>query len=155
MAKLPDEIKRFIVERNACFRTPTQVVDDVKEQFQIVIDRRQVEEYDPEKRTKKRTLAKKWCAIHGATRTRFLAECGRQPIADQRIRMRMLQRILELEEQRKNTVGMRQTLEQAAKEAGGAFTNKREVSGEGGGPVTVSVSVTHRIIEAPDGHGGA
>lgn len=170
MAKLTDDVKRFIVEQIACYRTPSQVAADVKAAFNLVVDRRQVEEYDPAKsRTKPgrgTTPAKKWCEIYEATRARFLAECGQQPIADQRIRMRELQRIFELEEERQNTVGQRQTLEQAAKEAGGAFTNKRVLSGSIAVTIedviraaaddtddTASADGTAATTDAPDDHG--
>lgn len=146
MAKLTDDVKRFIVEQIACYRTPSQVVEAVKKQFGLTIDRRQVEDYDPAKPRMRagragKTPAQKWCDIHATTRQRFLAECGQQPIAQQGIRLRELQRIFELEEMRQNTVGQRQTLEQAAKESGGAFTNKRELTGANGAPIAMALEV--------------
>jgi hypothetical protein len=46
---LTDNKKLFIVRALACFDTPQQVVESVKEEFGIVVSRPQVEVYDPDK----------------------------------------------------------------------------------------------------------
>ena len=49
MAALKEPVKIFIVQSLACFDTPQQVADAVKQRFGIEIDRRQCEAYDPTK----------------------------------------------------------------------------------------------------------
>ena len=57
------------------------------------------------------------------------------PVAHQAYRLRVLNRALERAEKSGNTTLVLQILEQAAREMGGAFTNRREVTGKGGGPI--------------------
>lgn len=139
MAKLSEAEKRFIVQALACYDTPTQVVDAVKEEFGTVLDRGHVGCYDPTKAAGK-DLAKKWRDLFEETRKRFRAEVAEIPIADQAYRLRQLQRMLQDAMSRKNVVLASQLLEQAAKEAGGQFTNKRhnEHTGKDGGPMEVA-----------------
>ena len=51
MATLKEPVKIFIVQSLACFDTPQQVVDDVRQEFGIEIERQQVASYDPTKAT--------------------------------------------------------------------------------------------------------
>ncbi|WP_028353449.1 DUF2280 domain-containing protein [Bordetella petrii] len=136
MARLTDGIKRFVVQALACYDTPTQVVDAVKEEFGLVVSRQQVATYDPTKATGK-TLAKKWRVLFDDTRKRFRAEVAEIPIADQAYRLRTLQRAMAKAERQGNVAMVSQLLEQAAKEVGGAFTNrhKHEHGGPNGGPI--------------------
>ena len=63
------------------------------------------------------------------------------PVAKQVYRLRVLQRALDRAEKRGNDAMVLQILETAAKESGGVFTNRRELTGKGGGPIaTASVS---------------
>jgi hypothetical protein len=48
MAALKDEVKRFIVQSLACFDTPSQVAQAVKDTFGLEVSRQQCEFYDPE-----------------------------------------------------------------------------------------------------------
>lgn len=134
MAKLNEAVQRFIVQALACYDTPTQAADAVKEEFGIEITRQQAASYDPTK-VMGRTLAKKWRDLFHETRERFRKEVAEIPIADQAYRLRQLQRMTQEAMRRKNIVLAASLLEQAAKEQGGMFTNKREVSGPNGGPI--------------------
>lgn len=144
MAKLSEAEKRFIVQALACYDTPTQVVDAVKEEFGTVLDRGHVGCYDPTKVAGKQ-LAKKWRDLFDETRKRFRAEVAEIPIADQAYRLRQLQRMLQDAMSRKNVVLASQLLEQAAKESGGAFSNRREISGPNGGPVPMAPTVIELV----------
>lgn len=62
MAALKDEVKRFIVQALACFDTPTQVVQAVKETFGLDVTRQQCELYDPTKYAG-RDLGVKWRTV--------------------------------------------------------------------------------------------
>jgi hypothetical protein len=134
MAKLTDAHKRFIVQALACWDSPQEVADAVKVEFGLDAHRSQVAQYDPTKAAGQK-LAKKWVDLFEATRKRFREEVAEIPIADQAFRLRALGKIYERHLSRGNVVGAAAVLEQAAKEAGGAFTNRREHTGAGGGPI--------------------
>lgn len=134
MAKLTDPVKMAIVQALACFDTPSEVAAAVKEEFGISITRQQVAAYDPTKATCK-GLAKKLRAVFEETRKAFLNDVATIPIAQQAFRLRALQREFERAKSRGNSALAAQLLEQAAKELGGAFTNRRELTGQGGGPI--------------------
>lgn len=138
MAQLSEPIKLAITQALACFDTPTQVADFVKEEFGIVITRQQASQYDAS-RTTGRTMSKKLRAIFEATRAEFLKSTADIPIAQQSYRLRVLQRQLQKAEKLGNMTMVAQLLEQAAKEAGGAFTNRREVTGRDGKPLMPQV----------------
>jgi len=130
MAKLTEPMKLFIVQALACFDTPTQVAKAVKEEFGVEITRQQVQRYDPTK-VLGEDCSKKNRAIFEATRKEFLEDVGRIPIAQQAYRLRVLQRTLDKVEGQGNTAMVSQILEQAAKESGGAFTNKTKLEHSG------------------------
>lgn len=134
MAKLTDNHKRFIVQALACWDTPSQVAEAVRDEFGLEVHRSHVAQYDPTKAAGAR-LAKKWRNLFEVTRDRFRQEVAEIPIADQAFRLRALGKIYERHLSRGNVVGAAAVLEQAAKEAGGAYTNRREHTGAGGGPI--------------------
>lgn len=49
MATLKNEVKAFIVQAIACFDTPSQVAQAVRQEFGIELSRQQCEAYDPTK----------------------------------------------------------------------------------------------------------
>ncbi|WP_175129838.1 DUF2280 domain-containing protein [Achromobacter piechaudii] len=132
MAKLTDVHKRFIVQTLACWDSRQEVADAVKTEFGLDAQRSQVAQYDPTK-VAGQTLAKRWVDLFEDTHQRFRGEVAEIPIADQAFRLRALGKIYERHLSRGNIVGAAAFLEQAAKEAGGAFTNRREHTGAGGG----------------------
>ena len=140
MATLTDDVKAFIVQALACFDTPHQVSDAVKEQFGLTVSRQQCEAYDPSKKIGA-ALSKKWRELFEETRKQFLAETGSIPIENQAYRLRVLNRLLVKAEK------------QAAKEAGGTFTNKHrlEHSGEVKTPELRLVLNGTLPTRAPDG----
>lgn len=134
--KLDDRQKHFIVTALACFDTPTQVAAAFKDEFGAVITRAQVSEYSPATQSG-RQLGNRWKQIFSATRKSFLDRVSTIPIANQAVRLRTLQRLLERAEKSNGSMLALQILEQAAKEIGGAYGDKRrvELSGPGGGPI--------------------
>ena len=139
MAALKDEVKLAIVQALACFDTPSQVVDQVKQEFGLALARQQVAGYDPTKPSGKK-LSKKLLEVFQATRQKFLDDVSTIPISNQSYRLRVLQRNLERADQRGNAAMVSTLLEQAAKELGGAFTNRRELTGKNGQPLAVATS---------------
>jgi len=136
MAALSSEIKTFIVQQLACFDTPSQVVEAVKTEFKVDVSRQVVEGHDPNKRAGQK-LAQRWVDLFNETRERFKAETADIPIANRAVRLRALNRMANKAEGMKNMALAAQLIEQAAKETGGAYTNRQqhEHSGPNGGPI--------------------
>lgn len=124
MAALKNEVKSFIVQALACFDTPSQVVESVKNEFGQVLTRQQVESHDPTKASSK-GLALKWQTLFHDTRKRFREETADIPIANRAYRLRALGRIIEKAETMRNLPLALQVLEQAAKESGDMYINRQ------------------------------
>lgn len=134
MAALKDDVKLFIVRALACFDSPTEVCRQVKEEFGIDVTKQQVSLYHPERRVAK-DLSEKWRTIFAETRKTFLEDVSTIPIASQAFRLRALNRMYERVSATANTALAAQLIEQAAKESGGSFTNRREMTGKNGAPL--------------------
>lgn len=146
--KLTNEQKTYVVQSLACFDTPHEILKVIKEEFGVVVSAQAIEAYDPTKRAG-RDLAKKWREIFEATRKAFLADTSTIGISHRAVRLRALQRMAEQAESMRNFVLAKDLLEQAAKEVGGAYTNRRELSGPQGKPIqTQNVTKTEaELIE--------
>jgi hypothetical protein len=134
MANLKNEVKSFIVQALACFDTPSQVVESVKNEYGIVVSRQQVETHDPTKSAGK-GLAVKWVALFQDTRKRFREETAEIPIANRAFRLRAMNRSFERADSSKNIPLAMQILEQAAKETGDMFVNRARKEEAGDEPV--------------------
>ncbi|RJX83483.1 DUF2280 domain-containing protein [Pseudomonas sp. LS-2] len=146
MAVLRSEVKAFIVQALACFDTPSQVVEAVKNEFGIVISRQQCESHDPTKFAGK-GLGEKWVTLFNHCRTRFREETADIPIANRAYRLRALGRIVEKAETMRNLPLALQVLEQAAKETGDMYVNRQKKADDEGETV-VPTSVEVRVIDA-------
>ncbi|TKR55332.1 DUF2280 domain-containing protein [Allopusillimonas ginsengisoli] len=124
MAALNDAVKRFIVQALACYDTPQQVSEAVKEEFGLEVPRQQVALYDPTKHAG-RNLSNRWRALFEATRENFKAQAGEIPIAQRAYRLRKMAQIASKAEQMRNLPLVLQILEQAAKEVGDVYVNRR------------------------------
>ena len=124
MAALKNEVKSFIVQALACFDTPSQVVEAVKNEYGLVVSRQQVETHDPTKSAGK-GLAVKWVTLFHDTRKRFREETAEIPIANRAYRLRGLGRMAEKAENMRNLALTAQLYEQAAKEVGDVYVNRR------------------------------
>lgn len=131
---LSEEAKLFVVQSLACFETPSEVAKAVKEAFDVEITRQAVEFYDPNKRAA-RGLSDEMRAIFAETRKTFLEDTASIGVSHRVVRLQTLQRMAQRAEEMKNLPLVAQFLEQAAKEMGGAYTNRREITGAGGGAV--------------------
>ncbi|MDN5511144.1 DUF2280 domain-containing protein [Acinetobacter sp.] len=92
MAALKDPVKIFIVQSLACFETPQQVADAVKQQFKIEIERQQVALYDPTKYAG-RNLSKKLKDLFEKTRENFRSNVYDIPLANKAVRLNELQKM--------------------------------------------------------------
>ena len=142
MAALKEPVKIFIVQALACRDTPQEVVDLVKQEYGIQISRSQCQAYDPTKYSG-RNLSKKFVDLFNKTRADFDAGLIDIPIANKHYRLKQYQK--QLERNAKNTVMSLKILEQAAKDCGGQFTNKQEITGAGGGPIQQEIKEVPRF----------
>ncbi len=94
MATLREPVKIFIVQSLACFETPQQVADAVKQEYGIEIDRRQCAAYDPTKPAGK-NLSKKLRDLFIRTRKDFKSNIYDIPLANKAVRLNELQKMYE------------------------------------------------------------
>ncbi len=126
MAKLSHQLQAYIVQALARWRKPSLIIQDVKAEFGVTLDRRQIAFYDPGRGGDKR-LAKEWKELYAQTRKAYVDGSAGIAIAHRSYRLEMLHRIAEGAEERKNYALAMSALEQAAKDAGGLFTNLRKI----------------------------
>ncbi len=121
MARLKGKHKSFIVRYLACYETPTEVADLVKEEFDIEVSRQQIKFYSPNDRQGGRELSQKWKDLFEMTRKEYLEDAIQHPIAHKGYRIAMLHKPIASADTNKNTEQVRKLLETAAKEIGGQF----------------------------------
>lgn len=146
MAALSNEVKGFIVQALACFDTPSQVAEAVKNDYGVEVSRQQVESHDPTKVSGK-GLAAKWVTLFHDTRKRFREDTAEIPIANRSYRLRMLGRLVEKAESSRNARLALQVLEQAAKECGDVYVN-RQTKAEADPGDTTPTRVEVEIVDA-------
>ncbi|MCA1616433.1 MAG: DUF2280 domain-containing protein [Acidobacteria bacterium] len=127
MADLSDEVKEYIVQELALYKRPAQVTAGVKAFFDLTVDRRHVQHYDPTKGVAGKRLGPRWVNLFHETRSRFDAETAAIPIAKQSYRLAMLQRMAERAEGKQQFETAARLLEQVARELGGMYTNTRKL----------------------------
>ncbi|WP_084636401.1 DUF2280 domain-containing protein [Mesorhizobium sp. WSM3626] len=132
-AKLPEAAKAFVVQRLACFDSPSDVAKAVNQEFGVVITRQSVEFFDPTKRAGK-NLAPKWRTVFDEARKTFLHDIALIGISHRSVRLRALDRMAEKAMEQGKSELVLQALRQAAEEMGGIYTNRRGLP-----PATVEV----------------
>ncbi|MDM1282395.1 DUF2280 domain-containing protein [Acinetobacter towneri] len=110
MAALKEPVKIFIVQSLACFETPQQVADAVKQRFGIEIQRQQCENYDPTKYSG-RNLSKKLKDLFEKTRKDFKTNIEDIPVANKAFHFKELQKMYD--DWGKNKVMKQNVLKQA------------------------------------------
>jgi hypothetical protein len=149
--ELPGPVKAFIVQRLARFDMPSQVVKAVKEEFGLEVSRQRVHFYDPTTRAG-RALNEELKVLFFETREKAKQDLDAIPSYHKAIRLQRLDAMIMTAIERGNVPLAAQLLEQAAKESGGAYTNKQqhEHTGKDGKdlPATPAAQVT--IFQLPD-----
>ena len=144
MAALKEPVKMFIVQSLACFETPQQVVEAVKQDYKIEITRQQVALYDPTK-VAGRNLSKKLKDLFDRTRKDFRENVEDIAIANKAFRLRELQKMYDDSGRNKKTKQV--LLKQAFQETDGRVT-KQEITGKDGGPLqTTTVQATQAQVD--------
>ncbi|OOV81411.1 DUF2280 domain-containing protein [Acinetobacter sp. ANC 5600] len=131
MAALKEPVKMFIVQSLACFETPQQVVEAVKQDYKIEITRQQVALYDPTK-VAGRNLSKKLKDLFKRTREDYRKNIEDIAIANKAFRLMELQKMYE--DSGRNKRAKQNLLKQAFQETDGRIT-KQEITGKGGNPI--------------------
>jgi hypothetical protein len=126
----------FIVQSLACFETPQQVVEAVKQEYKIEITRQQVALYDPTK-VAGRNLSKKLKELFERTRKDFRENVEDIAIANKAFRLMELQKMYE--DSGRNKRAKQNLLKQAFQETDGRVT-KQEITGKDGGPIQQEVA---------------
>lgn len=160
MAALKEPVKMFIVQSLACFETPQQVVEAVKQDYKIEITRQQVALYDPTK-VAGRNLSKNLAKLFHATREEFKTNVYGIPLANKAVRLKELQKMYE--DWGKNKVKKQNIIKQIKDEMQGydiqlldvqlkQFEIDRIKNGDGEGgddptPVTVTINVVNASKE--------
>jgi len=116
--KLDDEVKEFIVQRLACYETPSRIAAAVRVNFGIDIDRRRIFDYNP---AGSRPPARRWIDLHAATSARFLRDVAEIGVAQKTVRLRMLDRFAQMAEDDHHHDTAARYLAQAARECGGFY----------------------------------
>lgn len=137
---LPEAVKVFIARQLAAFEPPSSVVSMVKAEYGLDVKPQTVECYHPERKAGERLSAKLREEFYRA-REAYKTDLDDIPEAHKAVRVRHLADAARKAKGKGNYVGMAGYLEQIAKEVGGTFEGKRQVSGAvavtgaDGGPV--------------------
>jgi hypothetical protein len=143
--------KRFLVQRLACFDTPTVAAKAFKEEYGVELKRNRVSYYDPTTKMGA-ALAEDFKKLFFETRKQFLEDLESIPIANKAVRLRRLDRMAATAEERGNLVLAADLGERAAKEVGGAYTNKHQLehTGKDGKDLPANAPAQVTIFQLPD-----
>ncbi len=136
MAKLTDDAKAYIVCAFARYVTAADIVQGVREEFGVEVNANQLANYNLDGWRARRISEgrkdslKKWRALFNETREKFKAETLAIPIANASVRLKMLNDMATKAHAKGNFPLAASLLEQAAKEAGGVYTNIRKHEGK-------------------------
>ena len=147
--KLDNEQKAFIVERLAVWESPSEVAKAVKAEFGTEISRQAIERYDPEKHAG-RDLGARWRERFWRAREAFRRDLEAVPEVHKPVRVRRLAEMSRAAQARGNAVLAAALLEQIAKEVGNVYSNRRELTGTGGGPIDTKNSTEQLTDEQLD-----
>lgn len=134
MARLNKRVKLYIVRSLATYETPSETARGVQEEFGIEVTKQQCEAYDPTKKTGQ-DLSEEFKAEFYRVRKEMNDNLSSIPIANIAYRLMRLQKFIDLAQFKENPVIVPSLMEQAAKEVGGLYTNRKEITGAGGGPL--------------------
>ena len=131
-------------------KTPTEVVEAVKEEFGIEIPRSQVCLYNPDLRTGF-NLSKELRHLFYDTRRKYVEEESEVPVFHKGYRMNEIQNLYEKAKKGGNIVLAMQLLEQAAKESGGFYEKGLTPFKQDDGDTSFYMLLNQTIINQRDG----
>ena len=134
---LRDYHRTFLVREFACFATPMEAADALKEKYDIEITPQGAQHYQPDS-SSGCTLAQKWVELFGVARKAFLDDVEtRVPEAYKAVRIHELAKASRTFKKKGNYMAMADMFERIAKEVGNVHTNRREFTGKDRGPIKV------------------
>lgn len=145
--KLPTAVQRFIVRHLARFEKPTDVTRAVKEEFKLRVSRQNVEYYDPTKHASEQGLSEQLKGLFWETREKFLEDESAN-LSSLKYRLGLRALMISKTLAKGNYPLVDSLLVNAAKDEGGVFTNRRELTGRGGAPIALSVEDRRRELAA-------
>ena len=126
MEKLNPEQKQFIVQRLACFASPTEVKKELKEVYDIEVTTSVIAAYDPNTAQSKNTSAD-YKVLFVKTRKRFLESETDVALSHRAYRLQRLYGLLEHTLVKQSPKLAMLVLEQAAKEMGGMYLRELRI----------------------------
>ena len=133
MARLKKTEKTFIVRSLAQFMTPTEVVKDIKEKFNIDVSPQQVETYDPTN-VAGADLSQEFVDLFNEARKEYLDQPLHNIIgANDLIQLQILSDLLM--NKKGNVVLAIKLIDQIQKIVKGHYERKLEITGKDGGPI--------------------
>lgn len=119
MRRLPEAVKRRIVEHLACHQSHTEVAALILEEFGLTLTPRHVRVYDPH--SFQFAASHQWVDYHYAVRQRFRSELGSIAIYHKAVRLQRLEELYLGAAEKGDGRQAAKLLEQAAKEVGNFF----------------------------------
>ncbi len=131
--KLRDNHRAFLVREFACYSSPQQAADALREEYGVEIAPQSAQHYDATSGAGS-DAAKKWHELFDVSRQAFLEDVKSLiPHAHKALRIKKLARASDAFEKSKNYLAMARMLEQIAKEVGNV--HRREFTGKDRGPI--------------------
>lgn len=116
MRRLPDTVKRRIIERLACYHSHAEVVVLIEQEFGVRLTPRHIRAYDPS--SFQFVGSRKWSEYFQIVRQRFVNEVGNIAIVHKSYRLGRIQEMLDVATDQGDFRLAMKLLEQAAKEVG-------------------------------------
>ena len=133
--KLKDHHRSFLVREFACFASPKEAANALKQEFGTEISPQGAQHYDVTSGAGARA-AKKWRELFDFSRQAFLDDVEKRvPEAYKAVRIQELAKASRAFKKKENYLAMARMLELIAKECGNVHTNRREFTGKDRGPI--------------------
>lgn len=129
-SKLPDDVRAFIVMSYARFALTRDIHKAVMDEFGLDVDSKTLCNHMLDRPSRAAEMGARWVALFNETRAAFREQVEAIPITNPAYRLSKMQRYFDILDSKDAIGPAMSVLEQAAKEAGGAFTNRRELSGK-------------------------
>ena len=123
--KLTHEQKTWIVQRLACYASPTEVQAELRTEFRIELGLPSILYYDATARGT--DLGKEWRELFAETRASYERDVDSVALSHQAFRLRELLHLYQADKKRGATTLAAQHLAQAAKEMGDFYVNRKGV----------------------------
>ncbi|BDI33424.1 hypothetical protein CCAX7_54750 [Capsulimonas corticalis] len=134
---LPSDIVTYIIDRLAQYAGPTEIRSEIMDLFGRDVPKATINRYNPNTVQGEKEMAEALKALFFERRARYLDRLDDIPIANPAVRLQKIQSVVDRCEINGNDVLLLQAAKQAAEERGGAYTNRRELTGKDGGAIAL------------------